>query len=149
MEWNQLPHRVFHTLAILIVCALLPSCGSDELPLYPVRGQVFFSGKPAGNAAVVFHPVDSETELVLLRPRAVTDMDGYFQLRTYRIDDGAPLGDYKVTVEWTGAKTDEEERYDASPRPDLLDGRYNDPQTTSLTATVKKGENKLSPFELQ
>jgi len=95
----------------------------------------------------VFHPIQAGGELVQLRPRARTGPDGNFTLRTYRIDDGAPAGQYRVAIEWFGPVS--EERGDAAPRPDRLRGRYRDPDTSGLTATVSKGNNDLGAFELE
>ncbi len=38
-----------------------------------------------------------------LRPYAWTDADGSFSLSTQSDRDGAPLGEYHVTVEWRAA----------------------------------------------
>jgi hypothetical protein len=68
-------------------------------------------------------------------------------LRSYEPDDGAPAGEFKVTVVWP-----------ESPPPnasgvfevrDRLRGRYANPKTTELTATVEEGGGALPPFELQ
>jgi hypothetical protein len=47
---------------VLVVCAALvcSGCGArrDWKPVYPVRGQVLYQGKPAGAARVVLHPAE-------------------------------------------------------------------------------------------
>ena len=54
-------------------------------------------GKPAEGVQVFFHPLDASQRGI---PRGVTDAEGRFQLRTYHDGDGAPAGEYTVTVYW-------------------------------------------------
>ena len=54
-------------------------------------------------------------------PQAVTDTNGEFHLTSYNADDGAPDGDYVVTIEWrerTGLMKQDFEG------PDRLGGAY-------------------------
>ncbi len=73
-------------------------CGgrSDKVPLYPVEGSVRVAGQPASGARLMFHPEDGLATPV---PFAVTGPDGQFQVTTYSLGDGAPAGDYVVTLE--------------------------------------------------
>ena len=80
-----------------------------------------------------------------LRPQAVVAADGSFRLTTFINHDGAPAGDYYVTVYWPAPGPEDETR----PRPDLLGGRYADPRTTPLTATVPPHAASLDRFDLQ
>ncbi len=112
--------------------------------MFTVSGKVLFNQKPAAYALVVFHPV-KDTKLDM-RPNGYTDKEGVFRLSTYSDGDGAPAGDYLVTVIWTGANPDTEEVAEA---PDKLQGRYADPKTSGLKVTVKEGPNQLAPFELK
>jgi len=67
-------------------------------------------------------------------------VDGAFRLSTYDPNDGAPAGEYYVSVIWpTDGREDE----------DKLNGRYRDPKTSQLTATVKEGSNELKAFRLK
>lgn len=115
----------------------------------PVAGQVLWRGKPAAGARVIFHPL-AETAGVP-KPSAVVEESGAFHVGTYAPNDGAPAGEYKVTIDWFDlspqtASTDVGE----TPSPsDKLKGRYADPKRSSLQATIKEGENTLPPFELQ
>ena len=80
-------------------------------------------------------------------PVGTTDASGQFQLRSYEDGDGAPAGEFKVTIVWP-----------APPPPDAtgvfdlkdrLGGRYANPQTSKLTAQVAEGGGEIPPFELQ
>jgi hypothetical protein len=69
--------------------------------------------------------------------------DGTFQLGTYKRNDGAPPGEYDVTVTWTKPLIPGE--------PDemsLVPPRYLTPQTSKLHAQVKAEVNDLPPFNL-
>jgi len=103
------------------------------------------SGKPAAKAFVLFIPLKEQTETPDPRPRAEVNDDGTFSLSTYGQNDGAPAGDYKVTIHWPGGT-----RPDGSEEPpDKLMGRYSDPATAKLRATVKAGQNDLPQFDLK
>jgi hypothetical protein len=74
------------------------SCSNKGVPLYPVHGRVLLDGKPMAGAMVILHPVD-DVGLNGLKPRALADADGWFKIYTYSIGDGAPAGQYAVTVQ--------------------------------------------------
>ena len=120
-------------------------CGQEgRVRAYPVRGQVLVQKKPARLAFVVFHPTKAGgTKFVT--PCAYADAEGKFQLSTYGANDGAPAGEYVVTITWTGA--DDEENRDRLP--DKLQGRYSDPKSSPLKVTVKEGANDLTAFHLK
>jgi hypothetical protein len=119
------------------------SCGNtNRKPVFPVRGQVSFSGQFLPGALVVFHPLD-EADQEAVRPQGHVGPDGAFALTTYEPGDGAPAGDYRVTVElWL---TDV--NGDAGPTS-RLPARYAKPSSSGLTATVNAGPNDLQPFVL-
>ena len=135
-------------LAFATVCMLAAGhgCGKSEPPgsaAHPVSGQVLVQQKPAKLASVVFYPKDEEK--IRIRPRARTDSEGKFKLNSFGTEDGAPAGEYIVTIVWTGAE-DEDNRDDL---PDRLQGRYSDPKTSPLKVTIKEGKNDLPPFHLK
>jgi hypothetical protein len=130
-------------LTTAVAAALASSCSrSTRKPVYPVRGQVLINGKPAAGATVFFYPVDSDPDA--LAPYGVTDANGSFTLTTYLTFDGAPAGEYVVTVRCPGPPR----RGDEDQGPDRLKGRYGDPKTSTLRAKVEKKPNELQPFEL-
>lgn len=133
-------------LLFLITATL--GCGSPEqrLPVFPVRGAVLVAGKPAVRAAVVFHPI-GDRAAGSPRPSAQVAADGTFVLGTYTADDGAPPGEYAVTVFWPAAAAPI--GGDADSDVDRLGGRYSDPATTALRARVDEQPTDLAPFRLQ
>lgn len=130
-------------LTVASVALLCSSCGGSDLkPAFPVRGQVLFEGKPVPHALVVFHPQAGEEPL---RPSATADAEGRFTLTTYKKEDGAPVGDYAVTVEWRPAPKND--NYEGSP-PNKLPARYSKPQSSKLLVRVSEGINELDPLRL-
>jgi hypothetical protein len=129
-------------LALLVMLAGI-SCSSgkkeDQKPVHPVRGQVFVKDKPAVGAFVLLVPENEPAEPTDPRPRAEVDANGAFKLSTYGENDGAPAGKYIVTITWPVPEEDIE---------DKLFGRYADPKTSKLRATVKEGANELPAFRL-
>jgi hypothetical protein len=103
---------------------------------------VLFDGKPAAGATVFFYPVETDAEA--LAPYGVTDANGSFTLTTYLTFDGAPAGEYVVTVRWPGPPR----RGEDEQGPDRLKGRYDNPKTSKLRATVETKPNDLPPFQL-
>ena len=135
----------------LLIC--LAGCGGGPVrpPVHPVTGQAFFQKMtPAAGAFIVFHPVSEALEKAMeARPFARVQPDGSFSLTTYDEGDGAPEGEYGVTVVWTAAK---------STGPRIRDGRLrlriNLPDATAtqkkpaLTAKVAHGQNTFR-FDLE
>ncbi len=115
-------------------------CGSGEsrTPTHTVRGKLTDGSKPVAHAQIVFHPVGGSAETP--KPRGRTDEKGEFTLTTYDGHDGAPAGQYKVSVElW---KTTSAEAGPANQLP----AKFSDPEKSGLTASVNVGPNDLQPF---
>lgn len=91
------------TAAVAAALLFLTSCGGDRdlRKTYPVTGTVTVDGTPAPAGVVVsLHPQFTETDRLPIHPRGATDDAGRFKITTYNTDDGAPEGEYVVTVEW-------------------------------------------------
>jgi hypothetical protein len=132
-------------LAVCGAALLFASCGNgNRLPVQKVRGQVFVEGKPAARALVVFHPL-GDGPVKELRPVGHVAPDGTFTLTTYSEGDGAPAGDYAVTVDWRQPTPPVD---GADPGPSLIPARYNSPTASNLKVTVAQGPNDLQAFRL-
>jgi hypothetical protein len=150
--------RILRSTIPLATCFLVTGCGKQTVPLYPVSGTVFYRGKPAVNAQVVFHdqrPVNKIHELPI--PRGRTNVEGKFHLSCHEPGDGAPAGEYVVTVMLASIKPAdlaprrEEENADpeaAGVQMPVEGMQYMDPATSGLKATVLEEENMFPPFEL-
>jgi hypothetical protein len=93
---HAVPWRRLVAALLLSVALLTPGCSRGTRKVYPVRGQVLVGGWPAARASIAFHPVGTAADD--LRPTAQTDDQGYFTLTSYAAGDGAPEGEYAVTV---------------------------------------------------
>ena len=125
-------------------------CGSaPPTPVHPVRGQVLFEGQPIPSALVVLHPVNPSAGKEVPPPRAKVESDGSFTLGTFESRDGAPAGDYIVTVSWwqSGA-TGKGGRQDDAPPSNHLPARYSKVSTSDLRAHVEAGDNQLPVIRL-
>lgn len=135
--------RMFVFLTGLVVAiGLCCSCSQQGggKPVYPVRGHVFVGDRPAVQAFVVFHPVNDDDPQAT-RPYGHVGADGAFTLTTYDPGDGAPAGEYVVTVVWLAATGGED-------RPDRLKGRYRDPKTCTLRASIQDRPTELAALRL-
>jgi hypothetical protein len=139
-------------LATVAALALFgPGCSGpgDREPVYPVQGRVLYDGKPAAHALVVFHPVGKKGKDVP-RPRAQAGPDGTFKLTTYDADDGAPAGEYAVTVEWwLSTATRKSAEGESAPPLNRLPGRYARAQTSGLRVRIDEAPNQLPAFQLK
>ena len=92
------------TLILAAAAAVLAAgCGGgkDLRKTYPVTGTVTINGAPAEpGVLVLLHPQFTETDKYPIHPRGETKEGGAFQITTYNTDDGAPEGEYVVTIEW-------------------------------------------------
>ncbi len=142
------------TLSAGSLSVSVAGCGSSEprVDTSLVRGQVYVDEQPADGAVLVFHPQSNDGLSQQLRPRGTADERGRFRLTTYQRDDGAPPGDYRVTVIWRGPPTsnDPEEMHPdvLAAQPNQLDAALADPKSTPITAHISRGNNKLEPFRL-
>ncbi|HXG12727.1 MAG TPA: metallophosphoesterase [Gemmataceae bacterium] len=107
-------------------------------PVQPVRGRVLLDGKPIADAHVVFHE-QKPGAVRPLRLDAYTEADGTFVLTTYDRHDGAPAGEYVVTLVWQKPDPTDPDKLG----PNLLPERYAKPATSPLRFTVKEGTNDL------
>ena len=137
------PIRLSNLVHVLLVSAVLPLSGcsnkaADRLDVHPVAGQVTFNGKPAAGALVVFHPKDPTVGE--LKPNARVDQQGNYSLSTYSAGDGAPAGEYTVTVILRPLVKKEG---DFEPGPNVLPAQVSTPATSKIAAQVAEGPNTV------
>lgn len=140
--------RLVLTLFLVTPVLLCPACGRNN-GLHTVRGQVLFENRPPEHALVVLHPL-GRADGDAVRPRGEVGPDGTFVLSTYGARDGAPAGEYGVTVEWwqTSGSKKNPQGYDAPP-VNRLPARYARVESSGLRVQVKEGDNQLPPFQLR
>ncbi len=130
--------------ACLALAAACTGCGDGRPEVYPVEGQVFAGARPAARGTITFHPAGGTAEQY--RPTGRIDEQGKFKLTTFKEGDGAPAGEYRVTVVWYLA-TRQSAQEDPVP-VNYLPPRYASAETSPLRATVGKGTNTIEPFRL-
>jgi hypothetical protein len=139
--------------AALLLAALAADCGPGRKPVYPVEGQVFYNKDlPAAGALLVFQPVAPDDPANPLRPTATVNDDGSFQTTTYQPNDGAPEGDYTVTIVWLEESSGDTMLGGGESTAlarDRLGGRYADPKAPRLTAHVQKGGPNTFRFDVE
>lgn len=136
------------TIPLLLLLPLGTGCSDGRRPVYPVHGQVFYEDKPTPGALVLFHPVN-DPDPRAPRPIARVNADGSFSPTTYNASDGAPAGEYAVTVAWV-KETDNQNapKEEQKPPRNLVPDRYGNPETSGFRLTIKAGPNELPPFRL-
>ncbi len=120
-------------------------CGGSNKPAaVPMKLSVFHRNQPAAGAFVVFHPVDPAFEKRIGgKPFGYVKDDGSVELTTYAPSDGAPEGEYAITVDWRTKGAGEGkfsfgEEGGKATGPDRLGGRYGNPQQPQLKKSVQK-----------
>jgi len=138
--------RMLIALSLAVMALAMTACGKDSArkPTYPVTGKVVLpGGKSVEHATVVLHPVD-DADPEAVKPRGKVGKDGTFALTTYESADGAPAGEYRVTVElWLASG-----KGDDGPTS-RLPAKYARPETSGLTATIDSAPTSLKPIELK
>jgi len=142
-------YRLFAAILSVVLTFSAIGCEKARLQVHPVEVKVLFRGQPAANAELVLHPVDGGDEVQQLRPNGRVEANGNLILTTYERGDGAPAGQYKITVKWrvSARKSDDPETAEENA-VDPLNGRFGDVQSTELMWQVKEGTNQLPPLEL-
>lgn len=134
--------------AVLLGVLSITGCGKGKDPweiVYPVKGQINFEGKPIEGAVLTLIPEDSKFPSSV-RPTAISEPDGSFEVGTYKSGDGAPAGSYKViALRYPVVGTKE----NPAPGPNDLPVKYSRPETTELKVQVDSAPTKLAPFELK
>jgi hypothetical protein len=139
----------------LLTVALSAGCGAKsrpeikgKLPLFPVTGKLMLDSQPMAGATILFHPTQEfPAGAAKQRPRAMVDTDGTFHVSTYANDDGAPAGEYKVTVSWKGDLTGITSEQ-AGDLPEKAPMVVQEASSSRLRIKVKEAENSLPTWDL-
>lgn len=148
------PRTALFGASILLGGMMALGCGDGRPKAIPAGGTVRYKGKeiPVG-ALVVFHPADPAREKQIGgKPFGKVKEDGTFKLTTYASEDGAPEGEYGVTVEWRPPA--EESKFQLSGEgmaapPNKLQSRFSDPNKPFIKVTVKPGGDNNFVLEVE
>lgn len=110
-----------------------------DVQLRPITGQVLVAGKPAAGVEVQLYPLNQSGEAGAPRLHATTDRDGNFRLRVDESREGAPEGQYHVTLAWPTS----------AGGTDRLGGVYSEPGGSGLTAIIDAETTSLPPYDVK
>jgi hypothetical protein len=135
--------RFCAAILVCVLCAMQTSC-KGRPKLFPVRGKVICQEMNLEGAVVTLHPMGAPSESAPC-PQGVVGKDGSFQISTYAKNDGAPSGQYRVTIalEVIEPGGDRDEANIITP------GKYASPDTTEFTIDVKELMGDLEPFVIK
>ena len=141
--WNRNGGR--QTLLVLMICCIATTIGCSEsetrLTTHKVTGRIEKKGVGVPNATIIFHPKNPPAGFI--KPRAISNAQGEFTLTTYESGDGAPVGEYEVTLEqWLN----DNPQVGATNR---LPKKFGTPNASGLKASVAAAQNILPPFEIR
>jgi hypothetical protein len=132
---------------MVLVTLSFTGCGSKDasrVAVHPATGAIKFRGQPAVGAFVTLYSIDAPTEVPA--PRATVGHNGEFSLTTYDGDDGAPEGEYTLTVQWYRPIRQGDEYIGG---PNVLPQKYASAKTSDLKIRIAAGENRLQPVVLK
>jgi hypothetical protein len=142
------PLTIVASTVAIVVLFVLAGCGRSGPPRVetnPTKGSITYQGQPIGGAFLALHPkvgaaADVPTATAVVQP------DGAFAVTTYDTGDGAPEGDYVVTIQWRKATKSGGEFV---PGPNLLPAKYSRPESSDVVVHVASGTNELPPIVLK
>ncbi|MEW4453358.1 carboxypeptidase regulatory-like domain-containing protein [Bremerella sp. JC817] len=121
----------------------------DAIATHPVTGTVHINGVPAQGALVRFWPQTVQPGVKYpISPVGKVDASGTYQLTSYEGPDGAPLGEYVVTITWPDPDWRPPGGGMPPPPPDRLLGKFGDSKKPVLKFTVVDGQNNVDPIVL-
>lgn len=126
-------------------------CSDDKFhKVFPVSGRILVNGQPADDCLIYLHRTFDDDHPRRVMPYAVSNAAGEYKITSYITDDGAPQGEYIVTIEWRERSGVMNNNYEGIDR---LDGAYAKPEITKSMPGFKVQVGKqplvLPDFELK
>ena len=137
------PARVF---VLMLTIAGLSGCGDgrgSRVATVPVKATITYRGQPIPGAFVTLHPKAPLPDVP--PPRASVGRDGSLTVSTFTGGDGAPEGEYVLTVEWYRPVR---QGSDVVPGPNVIPKKYASRRTSDLIVRVTPDAGKLPPIAL-
>jgi hypothetical protein len=123
---------------VLLISMVISGCGSSSnesgVVTVPAKGKILVDSKSFAGLKIQLDKVPY--------PHAVTDDKGEFVLETIQPGDGAPTGDYEVSIT---SPTNE----GLGKISDPIGSRYADTSKSGLTAKIGDSETKIPDFQLK
>lgn len=131
--------RVFSLVILVVICGC--SGNTDGLTKFPVQGSVKVNGEThEGMIVRLFRNGEAKEGRNAGSPVGTTAADGIFRLSTNGQNDGAVVGEYKVTIVWPQSNE--------PPLLDRLRGAYANAEKSTIIVKVEARKNVLSPIEI-
>lgn len=146
-RWRRIGVQLTVALGLLTIV----SCGGgpEFHKVYPVKGKILVNNQPAADCLIYLNKTFDDPSPRRVSPYAVTDANGNFAITSYVTGDGAPEGEYVVTVEWRERSGVLGNNYDGMDR---LDGAYakvdQNKSKPGFVVKVARAPLELPPFEL-
>lgn len=117
-----------------------PGTVRKMLATQPAGGYVTLDGQPLVGATVTLHKFDPEAQKYTYVCDGLTDEGGRFKLSTYTRFDGCPAGEYAITI----ARTARGDYYgEGKSEKPVVPAKYATPAATTLTVSIREGENVM------
>lgn len=127
-------------LSALLLTALIPVAGCSDSGLEShVSGKVTLDGQPVGPGAVVFAPVDGQSNPA----DGAIQLDGSYSLKTSR-QAGLKAGEYKVSVSVFDQPPVQPGERSMTPAKLVTPQKYADTETSGLQYAVEPGDNTIN-----
>ena len=135
---------------VILGCGEKPSF-KTTVPVFPASGKILKQGKPLTGVILLFHSTDVNQKI---KSQATTDEDGKFVTTTFKTADGAPEGDYIITLlvpsnesdsTWEDAATEKQFRKEGPVR---FPSKYQNPTTSPLKVKVTKNHPDLGILKI-
>tara|TARA_R110002073_G_scaffold133122_24_gene280341 strand:+ start:9437 stop:9838 length:402 start_codon:yes stop_codon:yes gene_type:complete len=86
-------------VCILVAIFCIPGCSESNVrdDMVKIMGVVLVDDEPAEGVVLRLHPKTGSAAI----SSGITSKDGSFQISTYSLGDGAPVGQYVVTFVWS------------------------------------------------
>ncbi len=141
---------------LLFSFMVISGCGEESsfksaVPVFPASGKILYQGKPLAGVILIFHSKDVNQKI---KSQATTDGDGKFVATTFKTADGAPEGDYTITLVVPSNESDSTredaatERQFRKERPVRFPSKYQNPTTSPLKVKVIKNQPDLGILEI-
>ena len=134
MRWDW-PSRL--TLLLVVPFGVV-ACSSDSIHTVPASGTVTYKGQPLEKGQVQFLPADG--------PAAVGSVEnGKFVLGTNADGNGAPPGNYRVTV---FSYKNVQSKFGDSTSKSVIPNRYTNPDSSGIVVDIPKGGNNAIEIKM-
>ena len=127
----------FSTSAFIVLMIALAGCSNSGLES-EVSGKVSLDGQPGGPGAIVFAPIDGQTNPA----DGAIQLDGSYYLKTSR-EVGLKAGKYRVSVSVFDQPEVKLGERSMVPAKLVTPQRYADTETSGLEYTVEPGKNNI------